>query len=568
MGASAVCGAPRGARPWLAALALWAASPRRVAAWDYGQAGRDWRGGFCEGGSGASAQSPIDLPTAAPVTAERKLFLKYPVLERSLSLYNDGRSLAITMPEEYRAGFGLAAAPEALTHSASTEAAFRLWQVNLHAPAEHTIGGRRAPLEVQLVHQQVTGNRTGQLAVVSVLFHEEPGASSPFLERLMASGLPQEPWAEVQIDLGIGAAAPTSANNSFSTTQEATSEKSALQRLLIGSAYYAYEGSLTVPPCEPGVRYFVRRDTTPASEAQLQSLSDVLRATCPPRGNYRDIPMRTTAASMVGLGLAVDWFDRSSEDSAVPSELPSWESGQRLPESKIDYLRRTVIEATDSSFDELLAGDSLEVREAKTAYSMATLDYRVAMQEETEARQNLINAKEGLANAHGPVDALHFKWQVADCEDELTQATRRKDVKQKAVIEASSQALAIVAALGHHASGQHPLERGLDWTTPLPFRSAAEELTTTVAADADGFLWRKTTSPEQVAQRGGLVFPVGLAASPFTEQAAHTAARIGAGSSSSTAGLAGVKLGPGLQPDLPQGQVPGRRLAAPRRRCC
>jgi len=241
---------------------------------------------------------------------------------------------------------------------------------------------------------------------------------------------------------------------------------------------------------------------------------------------------------------------------AVPPELQAQESGQRLPQSKVDYLRRTVLEADGSRFGELLAGDSPEVRGAKTAYSRAKLEYMAAAQEAAEARQSLINAKEGLANAHGPVDALHFKWQVAVCQDDLTRATSRKGFKQKAVMKASARALATFEAAGQYSNGHHPLETGLDWTTPLPFDSAAEEVTTTLTADADGFLWRKTANPEQVAQRGGLVFPVGPAASPFTEQAAYTKARIGAGSSSSTAGLAGVKLSPGLQPDLPEGQVP------------
>lgn len=531
-------------------------------AWDYGKSGTDWTSGFCSGGSGASAQSPIDLPAKASATDATKVFLKYPAMDSSVALYHSGHSLAITMPEGYRAGFGLAASPEALTHAKSTDAAFRLWQVTFHAPSEHTVAGHRMPLEIQFAHQQVTGNRTGKLAIVSVLFHEDVGGYDPFLERVLVGGLPQHPWDEIQVDLG-------STDTPMPGEREVSDQKSPLQSLLAGSAYYVYDGSLTVPPCEPEVRHFLRQATVPASEAQLRPLAETLRTSCPPRGNYREIPVQTTAAGAVGLVSAVDWFAASVEEAVTsPVEPPSWFFG-RLPQSKLDDMRRTMLEGDRSGFDELKAGDSPQLREAKTAYNRAVFDFKVASQEKRELDLNLYKAKEALARARGPVDALTLKWQVVSLTEASEKAKFILARRQRELNEASSQALAIVMGGERFTFGPHPLEQGSTTALPIGVPSAGDgslgwqsagagttqKVTTTLTADSAGFLWSNKPA-ELTVVRGGLVLPVGLAASPFIKEAPYTSATIGSGRASSTYGITGIKLTQDLRPDLPSGQVP------------
>merc|ERR1719498_71029 len=76
------------------------------ASWDYSTNGAGWSG---QGQCGApSQQSPINLPVYAPkALTKKKLFLKYPNVEAPFQLYHNGRSIAFTLPESYKAGLGL-----------------------------------------------------------------------------------------------------------------------------------------------------------------------------------------------------------------------------------------------------------------------------------------------------------------------------------------------------------------------------------------------------------------------------------------------------------------------------
>jgi carbonic anhydrase len=112
---------------------------------------------------------------------------------------------------------------------------YKLLQFHYHHPSEHLIDGKAAPLEVHLVHQNAAGN----LAVVGVLFHE--GAANPALATKLAS---------------IG--------------KDATVDPRELLPADLG--YFAYNGSLTTPPCSEGVKWLVLARPMTASAEQLAAL--------------------------------------------------------------------------------------------------------------------------------------------------------------------------------------------------------------------------------------------------------------------------------------------------------
>jgi carbonic anhydrase len=106
---------------------------------------------------------------------------------------------------------------------------FELVQYHFHAPSEHTIEGRHAPLEAHLVHRSAAG----RLVVLAVLIEE--GAHSALLEPLVAA-LPSGPGdsrriAGVTVDIH--------------------------DLPLARGPYYRYPGSLTTPPCLQGVDWIV-----------------------------------------------------------------------------------------------------------------------------------------------------------------------------------------------------------------------------------------------------------------------------------------------------------------------
>ncbi len=133
---------------------------------------------------------------------------------------------------------------------------FALAQFHFHAPAEHALDGRRAPMEVHFVHRAADG----RLLVVGVLVEE--GAENPILDdvwRLSATG------GEAKIDpAGL---------------------------LPANRVGFAYEGSLTTPPCSEIVSWRVLATPITASAAQIAFFAD------PRPGNAR--PLQALARRFV-----------------------------------------------------------------------------------------------------------------------------------------------------------------------------------------------------------------------------------------------------------------------------
>merc|ERR1719174_1549619 len=98
------------------------------------------------------------------------------------------------------------------------------------------------------------------------MFESTTTMHSEFLDAVIGNGLPQTSWSIVQsssthlMDFGM---------------------------LLGGSPFFNYKGSLTVPPCESHVGYFVREELLQASQDQLAKFQQVLIRTNGPNGNFR-----------------------------------------------------------------------------------------------------------------------------------------------------------------------------------------------------------------------------------------------------------------------------------------
>ncbi len=132
---------------------------------------------------------------------------------------------------------------------------FALRQYHFHSPSEHTVNGRRNPMEMHMVHV----SQDKKLAVIGVFI--EQGRHNAAFDRIW-SNLPTQTGQEVhhenvQVDI-----------DHFLPRNKAT---------------YRYRGSLTTPPCSEGVGWFVYVEPIELSRDQIEAFQKIFH------GNNRPI---------------------------------------------------------------------------------------------------------------------------------------------------------------------------------------------------------------------------------------------------------------------------------------
>ncbi len=180
---------------------------------------------FATCGTGAQ-QSPIDLPAQLPSAKADAVTIDTGLLPAVGEVVDTGHSSQF-VPEAYQSS---------VEFDGET---YELLQVHAHTPSEHTIDGEPAAAEFHFVHTDADGD----LLVVGVLAVEGDANAQwqPFIES--ATGA-----ADSETALNLSGLLPAS------------------------SDYYAYEGSLTTPPCTEGVQWVVLQTPITLSVAQLEQL--------------------------------------------------------------------------------------------------------------------------------------------------------------------------------------------------------------------------------------------------------------------------------------------------------
>jgi len=179
------------------------------------------------------AQSPIDLPSDAPVSSDLPpLLVDYHATDAHW--VNNGHSLQHDEDgtENFLRWGGVN---------------YELAQYHLHTPSEHTIDGLHAAAEVHLVHK----NEAGQVLVLAVLVVEGDERTDLLVE---IDRLPMNPGDE-------------------SDLSEVRDPRSMLPADL---SYWTYDGSFTTPPCTEGVTWIVLREKAVRPEALLRRLGEIL----------------------------------------------------------------------------------------------------------------------------------------------------------------------------------------------------------------------------------------------------------------------------------------------------
>jgi carbonic anhydrase len=177
---------------------------------------------FATCGTG-TAQSPIDLPSLAEPEDDDLVLAYKPVDEEAT---DTGHTLQLNA----QPGAGLTYGGESYT----------LLQLHYHDPSEHTIDGEQAPIEFHFVNKDADGN----LLVIGVL--GIPGEHNAGFEPLVAAAIGGETPAPNTVD--IPAMMPSSLS------------------------HFAYEGSLTTPPCTEDVQWLVMDTPIELGQDQIDTL--------------------------------------------------------------------------------------------------------------------------------------------------------------------------------------------------------------------------------------------------------------------------------------------------------
>ncbi len=184
-------------------------------------------------GSGKE-QSPVDLPAKGDKPAKPDV-LKTTYQKVPLRLFNNGHTVE--------------ASGEGIGSLQVGDAKYSLVQLHLHAPSEHTVGGKPAAMELHLVHR----SEDGKLAVVAILL--DKGKKNAALDPIFA-------------------AAPKNKSEEPSPVPDASLDLSKL--IPSKAAYYGYSGSLTTPPCTEGVSWMVLSKPLEVSAEQLTAFRAVM----------------------------------------------------------------------------------------------------------------------------------------------------------------------------------------------------------------------------------------------------------------------------------------------------
>lgn len=228
----------------LAAIALCTAAAANAQGanphWEYKGKHGATHWGELEAGFEACARGAAQSPVNIRKTVKEALpALDFQYTPAAPTLLNNGHTVQVNMP----AGSKLVVDGKPM----------ELLQFHFHTPSEEAINGKRFDLVAHFVHR----DDQGRLGVIAVLFKR---------------GKPNAAWGQVLAHL------------------PRDGETIGVQGLNLGLAsllppklgYYAFEGSLTTPPCSEGVSWMVLKTPVEISGAQLATFRKLYSANARP----------------------------------------------------------------------------------------------------------------------------------------------------------------------------------------------------------------------------------------------------------------------------------------------
>lgn len=186
---------------------------------------------ICETGKN---QSPIDINSfeVESISETFSAQIKFDYHSAPLEVVNNGHNIQVNYPQGSSVNID--------------NQKYELLQFHFHTPSEHTFDGQAYPMEIHLVHQNIVG----RYAVISLMI--KAGQENSLIKTIWEH-LPEKGLVETIRELSITV-------SSFLPTNQ---------------AHYSYRGSLTTPPCNEGVDWYVMKETIEASPKQIEQFSSV-----------------------------------------------------------------------------------------------------------------------------------------------------------------------------------------------------------------------------------------------------------------------------------------------------
>jgi carbonic anhydrase len=215
--------------------------------WDYGRSHGPSHWGALEPEyaqcSSGHHQSPIDIrnPQKADLPP-----IQFDYKASPLDIIDNGHTIMIN----YRSGSLMSVGDKR----------YELKQFHFHRPSEERINGKAYEMSVHLVH----ADEQGKLAVVAILVQR--GADNSLMHELW-NDLPREKDKEEifnNIEINVAKLLPAD------------------------RGYYTLDGSLTTPPCNEGVMWYVMKDPVTVTDAGIKRFSKLYRDNARPTQPLND----------------------------------------------------------------------------------------------------------------------------------------------------------------------------------------------------------------------------------------------------------------------------------------
>mmetsp|Transcript_8842 Transcript_8842/g.14344 ORF Transcript_8842/g.14344 Transcript_8842/m.14344 type:complete len:546 (-) Transcript_8842:484-2121(-) len=222
---------------------------------------------------GDDSQSPINIAHAKVNDSLHRLDVTAPACQ-SVKMFNDGHAYEIELHDT---------CPTFGVHYGDSH--YHLENLEFHAPSEHTIGSSRYAAEMQLVHK----DSSGKYLIVSVLMDsslDELGRNN-FIDYMWGLGTDFHDGEANSIMVDIKHYNTLTSVSALSLDRQINPYE---ELLPASPAYFAYQGSLTSPPCTEGVEWVVMAEPIGISTSQVDyftfAMSNVTNATNYPQYSH------------------------------------------------------------------------------------------------------------------------------------------------------------------------------------------------------------------------------------------------------------------------------------------
>jgi len=182
-------------------------------------------------------QSPIDISKTVKTDLPA---LTFAYASSMPTLVNNGHTIQVNLPSGSSLKIG--------------DQSYELLQFHFHTPSEETVAGKHAAMVAHFVHR----NRAGELGVIGVLMEQGKKQNAAFAGIFEHLPRPGEKIMVDELTLDLAALLPTDKH------------------------YYAYEGSLTTPPCSQGVHWMVLKTPVMMGAEQIKAFRRLFSANARP----------------------------------------------------------------------------------------------------------------------------------------------------------------------------------------------------------------------------------------------------------------------------------------------